>query len=70
MSQPLRLSEDTIDDLLYYSRVADADALHATLDEASKEHAAPPHDILAAAVDATTGNSALHMAAANGHTGS
>ena len=68
-SSPPSLSEDTIDDLLYFSRTADADALQATLNGVSKDLAAPPHDILAAAVDAESGNTALHMAAANGHTG-
>lgn len=64
-----KISESMIDDLLYFSRTADSEALQVTLGEASKEFAAPPHDILATAIDADSGNSSLHMAAANGHTG-
>ncbi|KAI4148857.1 MAG: hypothetical protein LQ340_004905 [Diploschistes diacapsis] len=63
-----KISESMIDDLLYFSRTADSEALQVTLGEASKEFAAPPHDILATAIDADSGNSSLHMAAANGHT--
>ena len=63
------LSEDELDDVLYSARVGDTEALQEALAEASKEHAGPPHDILAAAVDAESGNTALHMAAANGHIG-
>ena len=69
MAPSLVISEDIIDDILYFSRTADIEELQATLNGVSKELAAPPHDVLVAAIEPESGNSALHMAAANGHTG-
>jgi uncharacterized protein len=61
--------EDLVDDLLYYARVCDLDELKTALDQLSKKFAAPPHDVLNKAIDSESGNSVLHMAAANGHIG-
>lgn len=65
----MNLDEDVIDDLLYLARIADISELQATLNQASQELHVQPCDILVAARDGATGNTALHMAAANGHTG-
>ena len=69
MASQLVIPEDTVDDILYFSRTADIEALQSTLNDISKELAVPPHDILAAAINSDSGNNALHMAVANGHSG-
>ena len=66
---PIDLQEDVIDDLLYFARTADISELQATINQASDELNSSPCDILVAAKDGDTGNTAMHMAAANGHTG-
>jgi hypothetical protein len=61
------LSEDEIDDLLYFARTGDKeefDTLRAELCEREKVTEA---ELLEAARDAESGNGVLHMAAANGH---
>lgn len=66
----LTLSEDEIDDVLYLARANETQDLPQYLQELSQSHAGSlPADILVAAVDSQSGNSALHYAAANGHTG-
>lgn len=65
----LTLSEDEIDDVLYLARANETQDLPQYLQELSQSHAgSSPADILVAAVDSQSGNSALHYAAANGHT--
>ena len=65
----LALDEDTIDDLLYFARMADAAELRTTLEQVSQASGATPCDILTTAKDVESGNTVLHMAAANGHVG-
>lgn len=67
---PPHLSADELDDLLYFSRAGSLPDFQATISTSSKRLNTPPHTILLAAVDDTSRNSALHMASANGHTGS
>ncbi|KAF8437788.1 ankyrin repeat-containing domain protein [Terfezia claveryi] len=68
---PVFLTEDQIDDLLYLSRTNESAELVSLL--ASIKSTFPPTateaDIVLSAVDPTTGNNILHMAAANGHIG-
>ena len=66
----IRLSEDSIDDVLYFARAGETDDLVETLKELKAQHeGASEEDLLLAAVDEESGNTALHMSAANGHTG-
>lgn len=60
------LDPDTLDDILYLSRTGELSELQSLLSTTSPSS---PSSVLASAVDAASGNSALHMAAANGHTG-
>ncbi|KAL1632587.1 ankyrin repeat-containing protein [Neofusicoccum ribis] len=63
------LTEDQADDLLYLARANETQDLSQYLQELAQSHAgSSPADVLVAAVDAHSGNSALHYAAANGHT--
>ncbi|KAF2140379.1 uncharacterized protein K452DRAFT_274124 [Aplosporella prunicola CBS 121167] len=68
----LSLSDDEIDEILYCARAnetADLDAYLHELSSSNGSHASASRaDLLAAAVDPESGNSALHYAAANGHT--
>ncbi|KAL1645759.1 ankyrin repeat-containing protein [Diplodia intermedia] len=64
----LDLTEDEVDDLLYLARANETQDLPQYLQHLSQSHAgSSAADILAAAVDEASGNSALHYAAANGH---
>ncbi|CAK7213781.1 ankyrin repeat-containing protein [Sporothrix bragantina] len=63
----VHLTEDEVDDLIYFARANEADDLASTLAElVAKAEGATPLDVLAAAVDAGK-NTPLHMAAGNGH---
>ncbi|EPS39858.1 hypothetical protein H072_6262 [Dactylellina haptotyla CBS 200.50] len=64
---PPTLDEDTIDDLLYFSRTGELEDLQATVAELSKSQNRYSLEIPAAAVDPFSGNTCLHMAAANNH---
>jgi uncharacterized protein len=66
---PPQLSEDEIDDLLYYSRTGDLQEFSTLSDELCKREHTNLSGLLIAAKDPNTGNGPLHMAAANGHTG-
>lgn len=66
MAHAVSLSEDSIDDLLYAARAPDIDFLKESLTELSSHHQASELDIVAAAIDAQTGNGLAHYAAANG----
>ena len=63
------LSEDEVDELLYCARTNDMEGLHAALNTVSQRLQIEDREILQAAVEPDSGNSVLHMAAANGHTG-
>ncbi|KAF3319182.1 hypothetical protein TWF173_003632 [Orbilia oligospora] len=64
---PPTLDEDTIDDLLYFSREGELSDLKETISELSKSLNRYSLEIPASAVDPYSGNTCLHMAAANNH---
>ena len=63
------LSEDDIDDLLYFARTNDTSELETTLASLSSQHACAEADILTAARDPDSGNTVAHYAAANAFPG-
>jgi hypothetical protein len=63
------LDEDSVGEILYLARANEADELSAFLDTLSAQTQRAKHELLAAAVDPYTKNTALHYAAANGHSG-
>ena len=68
-SPTLHLPEDTLDDILYFARTNSLSDLKELLAENAAIQRTTPLAILTAAVDPYSGNDALHMASANGHTG-
>jgi ankyrin repeat protein len=66
---PPQLSEDEIDDLLYYARTGDLQEFNNLSDELYAREHTTLSDLLVAVKDAYSGNGPVHMAAANGHTG-
>lgn len=68
-AMPPQLSEDDIDDLLYFARIGDQEELNTSIEELCKHETTTLAEILLLAKDELTGNGPLHMAAANGHTG-
>ncbi|KAF3932913.1 Espin [Dactylellina cionopaga] len=65
---PPTLTEDDIDDLLYFCRAGELDDFKTTVSELSKSLNRYTLEIPAAAADQYSGNTCLHMAAANDHT--
>jgi hypothetical protein len=63
------LEEDSIDEVLYLARTNEASELESYLSELSTQTGHSKVDLVTAAVDQHSKNSALHFAAANGHTG-
>jgi hypothetical protein len=63
------LSEDEVDDLLYFARVGDLQELLSSLEAFAKSTNTTQASIVSAAVDEQSGNGILHMASANGHIG-
>ena len=63
------LSEDEIDDLLYFARIGDLQELLSSIEAFAKSTNSTQSSVLSAAVDEQSGNGILHMASANGHTG-
>ena len=63
------LSEDKIDDLLYFARTGEAAEFLETLDDIAASRKVPKTDILLAARDEHSLNNVLHMTSANGHLG-
>ena len=66
---PPSLDPDTISDLLFLARVGETLELKSTLSHLSKSLSTTPSTLLLSSIDPDTGNSALHMASANGHIG-
>lgn len=64
-----KLSEDEIDDLLYFARIGDKTEFNSLKDELCKRENLSDVQLLEAARDEESGNGLLHMAAANGHSG-
>lgn len=62
------LTEDEIDDLIYFARIGDIDDLTALLNETSSRTGFPVPEILLKAKD-EEGQTPLHMAVGNGHLG-
>lgn len=65
----ISLSEEEIDDLLYFARTGDQEEFNAAKKVLLKREAASLTDLLKAARDEYSGNGVLHMAAANGFDG-
>jgi len=63
------LDPDIIDDILYFARTNSITDLTDVLSTTAISLSTTSAAILQAAIDPDTGNSALHMASANGHTG-
>jgi hypothetical protein len=63
------LSEDEIDDLLYLARVGEKDDFISLINELSNRENCTIASLVESGRDETSGNGALHMAAANGHDG-
>jgi hypothetical protein len=68
-SNNFMLTADEIDDVLYFTRVNEASDLQATIAELAQKYNRAPREIVEAAVDAESGNGALHYCAANGLAG-
>ena len=63
------LDPDTIDDLLFLARTGETSELTDTLSHLANSHTTTPSTLLPSCIDPDSGNSTLHMASANGHTG-
>jgi hypothetical protein len=63
------LTEEEIDDLLYFARTGDKAEFNELKDELCKRENLSEVELLEAARDEESGNGVLHMAAANGHSG-
>ncbi|KAF1814072.1 ankyrin [Eremomyces bilateralis CBS 781.70] len=61
------LSEDEIDDILYFSRANETADLEQFLAELAGQKSCTKSELITAAVDEESGNGALHYACANGH---
>jgi len=66
---PTNLSEDEIDDLLYFARTGDKEEFNTANEELCKRENITLVELLEAARDEQSGNGVLHMAAANGFEG-
>ncbi|KAH8592809.1 ankyrin repeat-containing domain protein [Bisporella sp. PMI_857] len=66
---PHGLSEDEIDDLLYFARVGDLEEFNAVKDAVLLREKIDLVGLLELTKDENSGNGPLHMAAANGHEG-
>lgn len=63
------LDEDTVDDLLYSARTGELSALQSDISQLSSTHNTTPLSIISAAADDFSGNTIVHYASANGHSG-
>ncbi|KAI9702155.1 MAG: hypothetical protein M1820_006237 [Bogoriella megaspora] len=63
------LSDDEIDDILYFTRTNDASELDSSLSSLAHEQKCSKAEILVAARDPESGNTVAHFAAANGFDG-
>lgn len=62
-----KLTEDEIDDLLYYARMGEQEEFDTLKNELCKRENASVVELLQSARDEQSGNGVLHMTAANGH---
>lgn len=65
----ISLAEDSIDEILYLARVNEVSELSDYLASLSTQTKQLKAELVASAVDSYSKNSALHYAAANGHSG-
>jgi uncharacterized protein len=63
------LNEDEVDNLLYFARHNEIHDLKECAMELSKKYGASPSIIFQSTLDPHSGNTALHLASANGHLG-
>jgi len=66
---PPNLSEDEIDDLLYFARTGDDEEFNTLKGQLCKRENIDTVELLEVALDEQSGNGVLHMAAANGYEG-
>lgn len=64
-----KLSEDEIDDLIYFARTGENDDLKETVAALAEREGVTPAEILIAAKDEGNKSTTLHMATGNGHLG-
>lgn len=64
-----QLSEDEIDDLIYFARTGENDDLVETLTALADREKVTPAEIILAAKDGGNKSTTLHMATGNGHLG-
>ena len=64
-----QLSEDEIDDLIYFARAGENDDLVENLTALADREKVTPAEILLAARDESSKSTTLHMATGNGHLG-
>ena len=65
----VELTEEEIDDFLYFARANELSDLQQFKQELSAKQPTSFTELLAVAIDPETGNSPLHYASANGHIG-
>jgi uncharacterized protein len=65
----MALAEDDIDDLVYFARAGELMDLKEAVNRVAKSTNSSPLEVLTSAIDPANRNGMLHMAAANGHTG-
>lgn len=64
-----KLTEEEIDDLIYFSRAGEQEDLTETIKSLAERENASAAEIVAAAQDASNKSTCLHMATGNGHLG-
>lgn len=64
-----QLDEDTVDDLLYSARTGDLTGLQSDIETLSAKHDCSALPVVSAAIDEYSGNTLIHYASANGHSG-
>lgn len=67
MAHTLTLNEDTLDDILYFARANETDDLLSLLSALADTNKTSPMIVLSSAIDKESGSTAIHYAAANGH---
>lgn len=65
----IKLSEDELDDLLYFARTGETDELVSLLSSLEERLSTKAVIIIESAQDEYSHNNLIHMAAGNGHTG-
>jgi len=66
ITAPPSLTFDEVDDLLYFTRVNEAQDLQQSISELAQKYECQPRDVLEASVDPESGNTMLHYCSANG----